>query len=313
MAGDSSTFRASFFGEKGIESNLAQPGGRSDVLTWEDKNGNFWTMGGEGYIYDSIDWQFNLNELWMFNPRNLKWTWVSGGINSNETNIPSPTSGSFGWMDMAGNLWMMGGVFSNRVAGGFWLNDLWRFSDAFPVLANDIISFTAKRENIYASIKWSVENETDIKAYTLQRKYNNAPGFENIAFVAPHNANNASNNYAYSDPNTSNSPSYYRLIQITKTGKEITSEIRMVEGLKQGFDITVFPNPSSGEPVNILFNNKQPKNIRLLSANGSVIRQWINYTPGQLTIYKLKAAAYILQVSDAKNTRTISRKMVVVQ
>jgi hypothetical protein len=65
--------------------------------------------------------------------------------------------------------------------------------------------------------------------------------------------------------------------------------------------------------VNILFNNKQPKNIRLLSANGSVIRQWINYTPGQLTIYKLKAGAYILQVSDAKNTMTISRKMVVVQ
>ena len=49
------------------------PGARAGAAHWTDQEGNFWLMGGENanrfnYYY--------LNDLWKYNPRTNKWTWV---------------------------------------------------------------------------------------------------------------------------------------------------------------------------------------------------------------------------------------------
>ncbi|MDP9089333.1 MAG: hypothetical protein M3O26_11430 [Pseudomonadota bacterium] len=40
-------------------------------------------------------------------------------------NIPTPRSGSVGWVDSGGNLWLLGGQYSVTGTGTPFANDLW--------------------------------------------------------------------------------------------------------------------------------------------------------------------------------------------
>ena len=62
-----------------------------------DSSGNFWLFGGNGY--DSTGNTANLNDLWMFNPTNKTWTWVSGSNTIPANGVVSPANG-FKWACM---------------------------------------------------------------------------------------------------------------------------------------------------------------------------------------------------------------------
>ena len=129
MKGSSSVNAPGVYGTKGVEDPANTPSSRWLHGRWKDLNGNFWFFGGNdansaGY-----------NDLWRFNPITNNWTWMSGDntvgqpglygtkCNSTAANNPGPRMENRAtWMDLQGNLWMMGGY------GDFSLyNDLWKY------------------------------------------------------------------------------------------------------------------------------------------------------------------------------------------
>ena len=86
---------------------------------------------------------FELNDLWEFNPSTSEWVWISGSSTVPNTipgppgvygtlgqpaagNVPGGRSGAVGWIDSKGNLWLFGG--NNEYLMGGNLNDLWEFN-----------------------------------------------------------------------------------------------------------------------------------------------------------------------------------------
>jgi N-acetylneuraminic acid mutarotase len=125
------------------------PGGRTGAVSWTDSSGKFWLFGGGGL--DSAGNTGSLNDLWMFDPSILQWTWMGGSNLLPATgsapgaygtlqvpaagNIPYGRDGAFKWTDNNGNIWIFGG--SSKIAyniggssgiEGAVLNDLWEFN-----------------------------------------------------------------------------------------------------------------------------------------------------------------------------------------
>jgi N-acetylneuraminic acid mutarotase len=113
------------------------PGARSSAVSWRSSDGKLWLFGGYGY--DAANQTGSLNDLWVFDPADLTWTWITGtGANgaqgvygtkgtASTTNTPSARTDAIAWTDLQGNFWLFGGygVASNGFNGS--LNDLWRF------------------------------------------------------------------------------------------------------------------------------------------------------------------------------------------
>lgn len=126
------------YGTLGVPSPDVRPGNLEDVLTWTDRDGNFWMYGGWGK--DKLGEDGFLNDLWMFNPTKKQWTWMggveklppSGGIDGDVSviavygnrgvfspeNNPGSRGGSATWTDRDGNLWLFSG-------GG--CDDMWKY------------------------------------------------------------------------------------------------------------------------------------------------------------------------------------------
>ncbi len=119
------------------------PSGRYAAAHWMDNQGNLWLFGG--MRYDSTTSFAELNDLWMFNPSKLEWTWMGGS--STDVAAPGGYPGTYGtrdqpapanypgarrnamsWVDTKGNLWMFGGYGIDSVGTEGLLNDLWMFN-----------------------------------------------------------------------------------------------------------------------------------------------------------------------------------------
>jgi len=120
------------YGIKGVSSQSNDPGARYTHTKWNDKDGNFWIMGGG-------DFNYRFNDVWKFDLSTNNWTWMAG------TNLPND-SGAFlstcsndtvnfpgsrmenrsSVTDNCGRFWMYGGEANYDPYEN--LNDLWVFN-----------------------------------------------------------------------------------------------------------------------------------------------------------------------------------------
>ncbi len=114
------------YGTKGVAAPGNVPGARTGSVGWTDSHGNLWLFGGTGFYSGGSGG--NLNDLWMFNPTTLEWTWVSGSKTAGASgvfgtkgvpstaNVPGAWFGGITWTDSGDDLWLYGGV-----------GDVWKF------------------------------------------------------------------------------------------------------------------------------------------------------------------------------------------
>ncbi len=134
ISGDSATTNPNgVYGQKGVPSAANNPGGRHGAVSWTDKDGNFWLFGGSGYAANGPEGY--LNDLWKYDLALKQWIWISGDMTLNQGSVygvrevpaagnkPGAREFASGWIDTAGQLWLLGG----GDAGGLY-NDLWRFN-----------------------------------------------------------------------------------------------------------------------------------------------------------------------------------------
>ena len=144
--------------KKGTSTAATYPGARYAATTWTDASGNLWLFGGDGYAgakdpkpYVEAD-KGKLNDLWKFTPSTNRWMWVGGDTTTiipfghisqkgvygtkgvaSASNQPGGRSGSAGWIDPTGNLWLFGGVTNpgGTLRDGTlieaYFNDLWKY------------------------------------------------------------------------------------------------------------------------------------------------------------------------------------------
>lgn len=113
------------------------PGSRFGAAVWTDSQGVFWLFGGWGYAADGFSL---LNDLWEFNASTGEWAWMGGSDKADQFgnygalaipaagNIPGSRYTASNWIDLDGNLWLMGGYGFGVSGVDYSLNDLWKLN-----------------------------------------------------------------------------------------------------------------------------------------------------------------------------------------
>lgn len=141
VSGGSAVNAKSYYGVKGVAAGTI-PGGRSGALSWVDANGDFWLHAGVGYSADpnSLNTE-GLADLWKFDGSH--WIWMSGSSVANVNgiygskgvrdigNMPGARSGSAGWLDSNGHMWVLGGYGRDSAGNPGPLNDMWMFDGVY--------------------------------------------------------------------------------------------------------------------------------------------------------------------------------------
>jgi hypothetical protein len=127
ISGTSVLTAGGVWGTKGTGSTSNYPPSESGAPYCTDSSGNFWIFGSSS------------NDLWMFNPGNSQWSWVSGTSTSQKgtygtqgvgstSNVPGTRGEATLWCDLSGNLWLFGGVGKDAKGNSGYLNDLWKYT-----------------------------------------------------------------------------------------------------------------------------------------------------------------------------------------
>jgi len=123
--GSNMTAQAGFFGTQGATPTPCYPGIRENAVMWTRPNGELWIFGGSGPV--NSNGSVVLNDLWKYDPSISEWTWIRGSLSGNANavigtpgtpnvdNTPSGSTGSAGWVDAQGNLWMYGNANTTSV------------------------------------------------------------------------------------------------------------------------------------------------------------------------------------------------------
>ena len=127
MNGSNVSGAPAVYGTQGVFAPGNTPPGTYENCEWTDLSGNFWLL-------SSAD-----NHLWEFKSSINQWAWIAPSANVmygiyGTQNIPSPANfpgkrgtGSVGWTDTSGNLWLFGGGGYAASTMGT-LSDLWMYN-----------------------------------------------------------------------------------------------------------------------------------------------------------------------------------------
>ncbi len=145
-----------YWGDRGVPSTSRYPGKRYGMASFKDKQGRFWLHGGRAA---SGTGNALKNDMWMFDPQSLAWTWMEGdsvsdrhGV-SGAVGVQDPSykpSGrinmGLGAVDTAYNFWLFGGhglgMTGNAAARNF-LGDFWKLFPTTPPACTLTASVTA--------------------------------------------------------------------------------------------------------------------------------------------------------------------------
>jgi fibronectin-binding autotransporter adhesin len=238
----------------------------------------------------------------------------------------TPGSGpGTGWIGAGGSnaSFQMGTGSVNLGANTMHWEGIYSFSDITgngggTPLPITLLNFDAKKNGSNTDISWSTLSEINNDFFTVERTIDGV-NFVEIAKVDGAGNHNGILNYSAVDKNPVNGKNYYRLKQTDFDGKFEYSKLVMVEfeGIKVQNSVTVYPNPSNGNNVNVSISGTQNKSsiqIKVSSSNGaevlSINTTAINeFTQIPLETSSLANGVYYLQVI-VDGTSTI-RKLVI--
>jgi hypothetical protein len=188
-----------------------------------------------------------------------------------------------------------------------------RFEIVFKSLGALPVTFTsinATQNNKDIIVKWSVENESGIQHYEVE-KSDNGNQFAKVATVEVNNNNNGSDNYNWTDENANSGYNFYRVRSVGKDGQIQYTQIVKVLIETSVASILIYPNPIINASIQIQFKN-QPAGvygIRLLNSSGQVIlTKLIHHADGssiEVITPDHKLAKGIYQIEIVKSDRSV--------
>ena len=148
-----------------------------------------------------------------------------------------------------------------------------RFEMVFRTLGALSVTFTsitAVQKNKDILVSWTVENESGIQQYEVEKSEDGIQ-FTKVATVAANN--NRSGNYSWLDENATSGYQYYRVRSVDKDGQlQYTQIVKVLIGNLDA-SISVYPNPIVNGTIQIQFSNQVAGvyGIRLMNSLGQII------------------------------------------
>ncbi|MGQ0827450.1 MAG: T9SS type A sorting domain-containing protein [Bacteroidota bacterium] len=125
----------------------------------------------------------------------------------------------------------------------------------------ELTAFSAERCDSYVCLTWQTAAETNNDYFTIERSLNIAD-FEKMGIIDGAGNSTSILNYSLIDENPYKGSSYYRLKQTDFDGKFTYSNIVMVDFfVTHHFNFDIFPNPGSGENINLLINGNTGEEV----------------------------------------------------
>jgi len=182
--------------------------------------------------------------------------------------------------------------------------------DAAPSLPVKLLSFSAKKLNGNAELKWLTASEKNNSHFNIERS-KNGTDFEIIGTVAGKGNSATTTSYDYTDLQIPNINLFYRLQQVDADGKTTLSQVVMIKSTTElSSSLAIYPNPAIHNTVTLSFQNipAGQYSISILSVSGSRIYQktFDHRTPNETTqLYLNKNPAlglYMVIVSNGSET-----------
>ena len=148
---------------------------------------------------------------------------------------------------------------------------VFKTSRVLPVRFLDV--FASKNENKSVSIRWNVDNESNIKSYQVERSIDGVR-FEAIGSVNQLLNNGNASTYLYMDADNINADKlFYRIRSVEFSGSYDLSKIVQLSAIQISSGLQVSPNPVTGDYLNVYFNNQQLGNyhMTIFNSQGQVI------------------------------------------
>ncbi len=137
------------------------------------------------------------------------------------------------------------------------------------ILPAELISFKAKAQQNSNKLTWVTASEKDIEYFVVEKSINGQTFFASGRTEATGNTTQ-NTSYEFTDLSTNNSTNYYRLRMVDKDGRVAYSKIIALERNSAPSNTLVFPNPASGNELNIKTDDgKEVLEIHLIHQTGS--------------------------------------------
>lgn len=188
----------------------------------------------------------------------------------------------------------------------------WPVNSSLPMT---LMNFDGSRNGSYVTLKWTTTLESNNAGFEIQRSTGNG-SYETVGYVASKAADGNSHTplyYQFTEMNTGNSNTWYRLMQLDKDGGRTVSIIRGVRGMQEVATITVYPNPGTTGNMNVLFGSSALRDLFITDLGGRMVKRWNNYHNDYLSLSGLNKGIYMLTVANKTSGEKQSLKIVVVQ
>ena len=141
------------------------------------------------------------------------------------------------------------------------------------VLPIELVDFKANGSDNQVDISWITASEINNNYFTIERSAK-GKDFEKIGTVNGSGNSNSISEYSFTDNNPIQGISYYRLRQTDFDGKTTVSDIESVNiSNKKNQKLTVYPNPSNGNNIQISIENDtdQISSLLIYDYSGKII------------------------------------------
>ncbi|WP_234644791.1 T9SS type A sorting domain-containing protein [Dyadobacter sp. CY356] len=179
-----------------------------------------------------------------------------------------------------------------------------------------LISFKGERIDAnHAGLTWETSSETNNAGFDIERSLTAAATFEKVGYVDGGGTISKEKSYAFSDLNSNENISYYRLKQLDYDGTFEYSRIIAVNGFKELLSLITVPNP--GTQNNTFFqvsgnDSSGEIDLTILNVKGRIIYQNQRFkTKNDKKISlagfpKLTSGLYVAKIISAGQQSTVS-------
>ncbi len=185
----------------------------------------------------------NQNYRLVFNASGLSNAGVEGFIEDSYTNTETP-------LNLNGNTevnFTANSVAASKAAGRFYI--VFKTMEAMPVT---VTSVKATAKNTTVAVQWTVENQSNMKEYDVERS-GNGKDFVQAGVVKANNT--ATSVYNWLDEQPFSGTNFYRIRTVDLNGKTTYTQIVKAEISKVTASISLFPNPAVSPLVHLQLNN----------------------------------------------------------
>jgi len=183
-----------------------------------------------------------------------------------------------------------------------------------PVTMRSVVAYQ-KNKNI--AVDWKVENEINILKYDVEKSIDGNM-FEKVNTTTVAGANNAFNNYSWLDLKAVPGNNFYRIKIYDRSGQITYSSIVKVAIGKTNASYNIFPNPITGNVINLQMNNQPAGTYQLRLTNNigqTLYTSSVNNNGGNSSFSlntgsKLPTGIYQLEVIGQENNRNTQKVIV---